>query len=118
MVSQLRKRPGVARPFARLKGWLAVLLDDDLDAAVLRLAHVVAGRHQELALALADDADRLGRHALADQRVLDRVGTPQRQRHVVALRSRRVGMTGRRDAGAALTLEGARCLTDRGQRLV
>jgi hypothetical protein len=39
--------------------------------AVLRLAHVVAGRHQELALALADDRDRLGRHAVADESVLE-----------------------------------------------
>jgi hypothetical protein len=54
-----------------------VLLDDDLDAAVLRLAHVVAGRHQQLALALADDRDRLGRHAVADQRILDCVGAAQ-----------------------------------------
>ena len=60
-----------------------VLLDDDLDAAVLRLADVVAGRHQQLAFALADDRDRLGRHAVADESVLDRVGTTQRQRHVV-----------------------------------
>ena len=66
----------------------------------------------------ADDGDRLGRHALAHQRVLDRVGAAQRQRHVVALRTRRVGVAGRRDAGAALALEGRGRLTDRGQRLV
>jgi hypothetical protein len=32
------------------------------------VAHVVAGRHQQLAFALADDRDRLGRHAVADER--------------------------------------------------
>jgi hypothetical protein len=86
------------------------LLDNYLDAAVLRLAHVVACRHQQLAFALADDRDRLRRHAVADQSVLDRVGATQRQRHVVAFRTRRVGVAGRRDARAALRLEGARRL--------
>ena len=50
-------RPTKRRPAGRLfRCEVPVLLDDDLDAAVLRLAHVVAGRHQQLALALADSA--------------------------------------------------------------
>ena len=53
------------------------------------------------------------RHAVAHQRVLDRVGAAQRQRHVVVLRTRRVGVAGRRDAGtAALVLIGLRHLAD------
>src|SRR6266851_8169779 len=94
------------------------LLDDDLDPAVLRLADVVAGWHQQLAFALADDRDRLGRHAVADEGVLDRVGATQRQRHVVGFRTRRVGVAGRRDAGAALGLEGIGRLLDRGECLL
>jgi len=39
-----------------------------------RLADIVAGRQPQLALALADDGDRLRRHAVADQSVLDCVG--------------------------------------------
>jgi hypothetical protein len=46
---------------------------------VLRLADIVACRNQQLALALADYRDRLRRRAVADQSVLDRVGTTQRQ---------------------------------------
>jgi hypothetical protein len=61
----------LAAPFASL-------LDDDLDAPVLRLADVVAGLHQQASLAHADDQDRLGRHAVPHQGVLDRVGTTQR----------------------------------------
>ncbi len=88
-----------------------------ISTAVLRLADVVARRHQQLALALADDRDRLGRHAVAHQSVLDRVGATQRQRHVVGFRTRRVGVAGRRDAGATLRLEGVGRLLDRRQRL-
>ena len=41
-----QKRPGRARP--SLKTYASDrLLDDDLDAAVLRLAHTVGGLHQE-----------------------------------------------------------------------
>src|SRR6266853_1285163 len=54
----------------------------------------------------------------SDESVLDRVGTTQRQRHVVALRTGRVSMAGRRDAGAALGLEGVGRLLDRRQRLL
>src|ERR1700682_1899233 len=104
------KAAGEGRLFRSLT--LEVLLNDDLDPTVLRLAHVVAGRHQQLGLALADDRDRLGGDTLADQRVLDGIGAAQRQRHVVALRTRRVGMASRRDAGTALALEGVGCLLD------
>jgi len=48
-----------------------VLLDDDLDAAVLRLADVVAGLHQQALLAHADHRDRLRRHAVVHQGVLN-----------------------------------------------
>src|SRR5215831_19560865 len=64
-----------------------LLLDDDFDAAVLRLAHAVGGRNQEALLAHADYGNGLRRHAVAHQGVLDRIGAPERQRHVVALRA-------------------------------
>ena len=68
------------------------------------------------ALAAADDRDRRRRHAVAHQRILDRVRATQRQRHVVGFRPRLVGVAGRRDAGAALGLVGAGGLPDRVQR--
>ncbi len=73
-----RDLPG--RP-SKSKLW-TVLLDDDLDAAVLRLAHTVGGLDQEARLAAADHGNRGGRHAFTHQRVLDRVRATQRQRHV------------------------------------
>ncbi len=45
-IAPQKETAGKARPFLRKEGRRLVLLDDDLDAAVLRLAHVVAGRHQ------------------------------------------------------------------------
>ena len=44
------------------------LLHEDLDAAVLWLAHTVAGLHQQALLAAADHRDRLRRHALTHRR--------------------------------------------------
>src|SRR4029450_12968461 len=101
-----------------MEDWLFRLLDDDLDAAGLRLTPAVAGLHQKALLAAADHADRLRRHALTHQGVLHRVRATQRQRHVVAFRTRRVGMAGRRDARIALLLEGVSRLLDRVQRLL
>src|SRR4029450_7654872 len=69
-----RKRPGSARP--SLKTCASDrLLDDDLDAAVLRLAHTVCGLDQEALLTAADHRDRLRRPALTHQGILDRVRT-------------------------------------------
>ena len=79
---------------------------DDLDAAVLRLAHAVGGLDERLARR-ADRSDRRGRHAVLDQRILDRVGATQRQRHVVVFRARRVGMAGSGDPGAPVDLKAA-----------
>src|SRR5262252_6478225 len=93
------------------------LLHHDLDAAVLRLAHAVAGRCQRPALARADYHDRLRRNAIAHQRVLDDIGAPERQRHVVRLRPRGVGVAGGGDAGVAVGLVEAGGLADRAQRL-
>ena len=59
-----------------MEGWLFRLLDDDLDAAVLRLAHAVAGLHQQAALAAADHRDRLA-------------GTPSRTRASLTALARR-----------------------------
>ena len=88
-----------------------VLLDDDLDAAVLRLAHAVAGLHEQALLAAANDRDRLRRHALTHQGVLHRVRATQRQCHVVGLRAGRVGVAGRRDSSIAPVLKAsAACL--------
>src|SRR5687767_8384296 len=103
---------GTCPAVSPMEGWLSCLLNDDLDAAVLRLAHAVAGLDQEALLAAADHADRLRRHAFTHQGVLDGVGTTQRQRHVVALRARRVGVAGGGDARVALRLEGGGGLAD------
>jgi hypothetical protein len=43
------------------------LVDDDLDAAVLRLPHVGAGRYQQMRFAEAPGRDRAHRHAVLDQ---------------------------------------------------
>ncbi len=90
--------------------------DHDLNAAVLRLAHVVAGRYQQLGLALADHGDGVSRDALANQLVLHRVRAPERQGHIVAVRAGGVGVTGRRDAGVAGGPEGRDRLGDHVQR--
>src|SRR5712664_3502928 len=50
-----KKRRSQGPPFLF---WNLKLLDEDLDAAVLRLSHAVAGRNQQLRLAPADDRDR------------------------------------------------------------
>src|ERR671910_1048399 len=93
---------GTCPAVSPMEGWLSCLLNDDLDSTVLRFAHAVAGLDQQALLAAADHADRLRRHAFTHQGVLHRVRTTQRQRHVVALRARRVGVAGRGDAGIAL----------------
>ena len=46
--------------------------DDDLDAAVLRLAHAVAGLHQQARFAATDGGDGSGRNAELDQREIGR----------------------------------------------
>src|SRR5882757_1623898 len=56
---------GMAVLLAGRPALLAALLDHDFDAAVLRLAHAIAGLHQQALLAAADHTDRLRRHALA-----------------------------------------------------
>src|SRR5690242_15783462 len=94
------------------------LLEDDLDTAVLRLTHAIGRLDQRLGLALADDRDRRRRHAVAHQGVLDRIRTAQRQRHVVVLRTRAIGVAGRGDPGLTRGLELVGRLPDRVQRLL
>src|SRR5690606_25570049 len=50
------------------------LLQDDLDASVLRLADAVGGRHERIGLALGVDDDVLPRHAVGHQFALHRGG--------------------------------------------
>ena len=66
-------------PSGRLSlfGWIVCLLDDDLDAAVLRLADTVRGLDQQARFATADHGDGGGRHAFTHQGILDRVRTTQ-----------------------------------------
>jgi hypothetical protein len=51
------------------------LVDDDLDATVLRLTDALAGRHQQMRLTEALDRDRTSRHAVLDQFSGNRLGT-------------------------------------------
>src|SRR6476620_11615632 len=44
-----------------------LLTQDDLDPAVLRLAHAIGGRHQRPALAIGGDADVVAADAAGDQ---------------------------------------------------
>src|SRR5690606_36976848 len=67
------RRPAVPRVRS------GALLDHDLDAAILRLAHAVSGRHQQSLLADPGNRDRRGRNAVAHQGVLDGIGAAQRQ---------------------------------------
>src|ERR1700687_5912019 len=69
-----------------------VLLDDDLDATVALHLLVVRGRDQQPLLATTTHRDRRRRHAVAHQGILDGVGAPQRQRHVVGRRTVGVGL--------------------------
>jgi hypothetical protein len=52
------------------------LADDDLDAAVLWLAHAGAGRYEQVRLSKALDADGALWDAVAHQFARDRLGTP------------------------------------------
>ena len=70
-----KKRRSEDRLFRRTT--CPMLLNDDLDPAVLRLAHAVGGRDQKALLAHANDRDGLRRHAFAHQGILDRVGATQ-----------------------------------------
>src|SRR5437660_611183 len=64
-------------------------LEDDLDAAVLPLAHAVCGRHAQVALAAAADHHVGAGHAEPGQRIGDRVGAALGEALVVAGRARR-----------------------------
>src|SRR6185312_11941040 len=68
------------------------LAEDDLDSAVLRLAHARAGGHQEMRLAVAVDVDRVRRHTVPDQLGLHRAGATDREALVVSRRARGVGV--------------------------
>src|SRR6478609_5688470 len=54
------------------------LLDDDLDAAVLRLTYTRTRWHQQMRVAEALDSDGACRHAIFDQFGLHGLGTPYR----------------------------------------
>jgi hypothetical protein len=56
------------------------LRNDNLDAAVLGLAHPVGGRDQKILLLTAKIEDAAGWHALFDQRCLNSVGTASDRR--------------------------------------
>src|SRR4051794_25273020 len=69
-----------------------LLLQNDLDSAVLRLAHALGRRHQRVRLAEALDADRGTRHAVADEFVGDVLRPADREALVVACRPGQVGV--------------------------
>jgi hypothetical protein len=75
----------------------AFLREDDLDAAVLRLAHAVGGRNALVVLAAAADHHLLARYAEPGQGVGDVVGAPLGEPLVVAGRARGVGVAGHLD---------------------
>src|SRR6185369_4478274 len=64
----------------------------DQHAAVRLVGHAVARRHREVLLALGGDLDLLGRDAVADHVVGDRVGAAVRQRDVVVVGAGGVGV--------------------------
>jgi hypothetical protein len=66
-------------------------LENDLDAAVLRLAHAGGGRHPVVVLAAAADRHLVARHAEAGERACDVAGAPFRQALVVS----RASLSGR-----------------------
>lgn len=57
-------------------GWVlhARLRQDDFRTAVLRFAHTVLGRHQQVALTTCLSGNRTCRNGLADERLLHRIG--------------------------------------------
>src|SRR5438270_1842999 len=84
------KRPGIRAPALLLTSDRSV--DDDLHAPVLRLPHARTGRHQQVRLAKALDADDVLRHAVTHQFGRHRLGAAYRQALVVARRAGGIGV--------------------------
>ena len=93
-----RSHAGALRP--RLPE-IGRLREDDLDAAVLRLAHAVGGRDAVVVFAASADGHLLPRHAQAGQSVGDVVGAPLGEPLVVPRRTRPVGIAGNLDRDRA-----------------
>src|SRR5204863_7866379 len=70
------------------------LREDDLDAAVLRLAHAVRSRYALVVLAATADRHLLPGYAEPDHGVGDGVGTALGEPLVVAGRARGIGVAG------------------------
>jgi hypothetical protein len=75
------------------------LVVDDLDPAVLRLAHAWSGRDQQMGIAIGVHIDDSLRHAVADQFSSDDAGTAFRQALVVGRRATGIGVPGHIDSG-------------------
>src|SRR5437763_17184027 len=89
-----------------------VLREDDLDAAVLRLAHAIGGRNALVVLAAAADDHGLTGHARLRQGVCDVVGAPLGEPLVVASRTRSVGIAGDLDRHVATSTPRIGSLSD------
>src|SRR5207248_166490 len=88
------------------------LREDDLDAAVLRLAHAIRSRHALVVLAAATDRHLLTWYAEPQHRGGDSVGAPLGEPLVVASRARGVGVSGDLDRDRPTGTEHCGCLLD------
>src|SRR5579859_3029601 len=65
---------------------------DDLDPAVLRLLHAIAGWNQQVPLALGDDPDLAGGNTVLLQLGRDRFRPAPAEPHIIGVRAHRVGV--------------------------
>src|SRR4051794_32544355 len=95
-----------APTFGRRRPWFETLvsvsslrlrLQGDLGATIAPLADTAWRRHCRLRHAAAGDRDLVGGNATGDQGRANRVGTTQRQSHVVLFRTGQIGVTDDRD---------------------
>src|ERR1700744_4372860 len=87
-------------------------LHRDLDATILRLTHAVCRRHARVLFAVPALVDRRLRHAVANQRRFDGVGTALGEREVVLLRAGEIGVAGDRDTRLAALERGSGGIDD------
>src|SRR5947209_4988893 len=89
---QRRSKPTTS-PCWRSGGSTRLLTHGDFDSTILRLRHLVAGRHQQIELAAAGDRDCVRIEAISPQRGSDHGGAIEGQSLVVGEVAERVGMT-------------------------
>src|SRR5689334_9142244 len=103
----MKKKGGLlARPFAFVEQLPRSAAEVDNRATVLRLADARTRRNQRIVEALAFDGDAIGVKTFADHLVLDRLGTTDRQRLVVAVGADGVGVAGDEHLDEAVRLRG------------